>query len=384
MLVSASIIYLNQTNKADRYEVEIKKLFEEVKAGISKLRNLTTTEPIVLRIVDKHFFERSAGEGLDELKKAREALYKALLLVPQDFSISSYEREKAGLVLAASSAYTLYVVKDYLNPSSEDSRRVLAHEYMHILQYGKVKQPQHISLDSYLAWSALVEGEADLVADLYTSNKTGRISLTPPQFEKPKSWSNSLLIDRLTYFPYVYGERFAYTLYRTGGWAALNRAHLNPPTSTAEILNPELYLSSYEPNYPHNPAPNVSGWKIYYPDILGAFFFNLFLTRITYSDLGLEFTYRWLGDNSTLYLDEKDHLLYWQINISDIEYARTVKHILIDGILKEASSKWGCIFHIGGIYITILSQDSKILIVSTSSLDLAEEASKDLLVKGFI
>ena len=383
-LLSAATIYLNQANKPDQYDAEVKKLFEEVKADVTKLRNLTTTEPIVLKIVDKHFFERKTEEETDALKAAREALYKALLLAPQDFSIRSYEREKAGLVLAASSAYTLYIVKDYLNPSSEDSKRLLAHEYVHILQYGRVKQPQLISFDSQLAWSAFVEGEADLVADLYTSNKTGRISLTQPQFEQPGSWSNTLLIDRLTYFPYIFGERFAYALYLAGGWAGLDQAHLNPPSSTAEIMNPQLYLSGYKPIYPQNPAPPTSGWSIYYPDVLGAYFFNLFLTRTIGSADAPKIASYWSGDNSTLYLAEKDHLLYWQINFSNAEQAEMVDQMLTESLLKESSTKDGEILHIDGLYVTVLHQGSKLLIVSASSLNLAEEALGDLFAEGFI
>jgi len=74
-LISASITYLNK-KKVDEYEEEVKKLFEEVRADISRIRNLTASEPVVVKIVDKRFFEAKAEGGVDELKAAREALYK--------------------------------------------------------------------------------------------------------------------------------------------------------------------------------------------------------------------------------------------------------------------------------------------------------------------
>jgi len=383
VVISASITYLTQARKVDEYEEEVKKLFEDVKADISKIRNLTVSEPVAVKIVDKHFFEEKAEEGVDELKVAREALYKALLLAPKDFSISRYEKERAGLVIAASSAYTLYIVRDYFSPSSEDSRRVLAHEYMHILQYNRVRQPQISCLDAQLASSAFIEGEADLVADLYTSNKTGRISLASPNIRQPRNKLDTWFIDQLTYFPYIFGERFAYTLYLAGGWGALDRAHLNPPSSTLEILDPELYLKGFRPTYPQNPTPVSVGWRIYYPDVLGAFFLKLFLTRTLDSEVAQKVAYSWLGDNATLYLSEGEHLLYWQIDLADVEQASMVKQMLKENLLKEASAEEKEVLQINGICIAILNKDSNLMVVSASNLTLAEEALDDLLEKGF-
>jgi len=383
VVILASIAYVIQLKKVDEYEEEVKKLFFEVSADITNLRNLTALEPVVVKIVDKHFFEVSAEKDVDELKAAREALYKALLLAPRNFSISRYEKEKAGLVIAASSAYTLYIVREYFNPNSKDSRRVLAHEYLHILQYNRVRHPQLGCLDAQLAWSALIEGEADLVADLYTSNRTGRISLTLPDLGQPKSWVDNWFIDQLTYFPYIFGERFAYTLYLTKGWSSLDQAHLNPPSTTAEILNPQLYLNGFKPRYPQNPTPVSVGWRIYYPDVLGAYFLKLFLMRASASEASSKASSYWLGDNSTLYLTEGEHLLYWQIDLAEIEQVEAVKEILKESLLKEASAEEKGILQIDGIYIAIFSKDSNLLIVSTSNLTLAEEALDDLLKKGF-
>ena len=383
VVISASITYLIQARKVDEYEEEVKKLFEEVKADVTRIRNLAPLEPVNIKVVDKHFFVRKAAEDVDELKAAREALYKALLLAPKDFSMSQYEKEKAGLVIAASSAYTLYIVREYFNLGSEESRRVLAHEYMHILQYNRVKQPNLWCFDAQLAWSAFIEGEADLVADLYTSNKTGRLSLSLPNLGQLKRQVDTWFIDQLTYFPYIFGERFAYTLYLAGGWGALDQAHLNPPSTTAEILNPELYLNSFKPRYPQNPAAASVGWRIYYPDVLGAFFFNLFLTRTLGSEHAQRVASYWLGDNSTLYLREGDHLLYWQIELGDIEQAEMVKQMLKEFLVKEASAREGSVLQIDSICITILNKGSKLLIVSASNLMLAEEALNDLLGKGF-
>lgn len=383
LLISASTIYFNPSSERDEYEKEVKRLFQKVKVDIDNLRNLTTPNPVHIKVVDIDYFKREASNQIDELEAARETLYKALLIVPQTFSMREYKREKAGLVVAAAAAYTLYIVREYFNPYSDEAARILAHEYTHILQYNRVKQPNLLTLDSQLAWMAFIEGEADLVAELYISNKTGRLSLTLPKEERPKGGVDGWFVDRLTLFPYIYGLRFAYSLYISGGWQALNQAHLNPPTSTLEILHPNLYLNGSKFTIPLNPTPQTTGWRIYYPDVLGAYFFNLFLTRLLDSPSAFRASARWMGDNSTLYLKEGEYLLYWQINLSTKEQAEALKETLLQSMLKESSIKDGRIVEIESRYLTVLSKDTKLLVLSASNPLLAEAAVEDLIQKGF-
>jgi hypothetical protein len=61
-----------------------------------------------------------------------------------------------------------------------------------------------------------------------------------------------------------------------------------------------------------------------------------------------------------------------------------VDQMLTESLLKESSTKDGEILHIDGLYVTVLHQGSKLLIVSASSLNLAEEALGDLFAEGFI
>jgi hypothetical protein len=51
--------------------------------------------------------------------------------------------------------------------------------------------------------------------------------------------------------PYIYGTLFVNTLRRQGGWAAVDRAWEDPPTTTEQILHVEKWLA-------HEPAKRVS------------------------------------------------------------------------------------------------------------------------------
>ena len=78
------------------------------------------------------------------------------------------------MALSATSGKTLYVVREYFDPSDKKSAlRTLAHEYTHILQYVYLEQRTSKTQDELLACDAFIEGEADLVADLYISNMIG-------------------------------------------------------------------------------------------------------------------------------------------------------------------------------------------------------------------
>jgi len=62
--------------------------------------------------------------------------------------------------------------------------------------------------------------------------------------------------------PYIYGTLFVNTLRRQGGWAAVDRAWEDPPTTTEQILHLEKWLA-HEPAKPVSAPPFASlgsGW----------------------------------------------------------------------------------------------------------------------------
>jgi hypothetical protein len=60
--------------------------------------------------------------------------------------------------------------------------------------------------------------------------------------------------------PYLEGMNFACSLYGESGWAAVDAAYDAPPTTTAEILFPELYANGWEPRDPAAAGQPGDGW----------------------------------------------------------------------------------------------------------------------------
>jgi hypothetical protein len=201
------------------YVREVRNLYNKVQTEVSNLRGFTPPKETKLEIVSIDFFKSETKVNLEksDLLKAQEALYKGLLLVPNNFSLLDKKVSEAGMTLAASTGKTLYIVKEYFDPTNRrQALRTLAHEYTHILQFEYLQQKSIRTEDELLAWTALIEGEADLVADLYIAqemNEEFSPRILPPPTSKPHDASSGWTLDQIFVFPYLYGENFVYQLF---------------------------------------------------------------------------------------------------------------------------------------------------------------------------
>jgi hypothetical protein len=102
--------------------------------------------------------------------------------------------------------------------------------------------------DELLGFIALAEGDATFTMQRYflrqmsrsdqlSVGSEGRTQRTPVLDGAPPVVRQSLG------FPYQAGMIFVQALHRRGGWAAVNRAYADPPTSSEQILHPERYLA---------------------------------------------------------------------------------------------------------------------------------------------
>ncbi len=178
-------------------------------------------------------------------------------------------------------------------PLDPEAVSILSHEYTHSLQdqyfdLNKVR-PKHLQdNDRSQAITSLIEGDAVLEQSLFAQqymsaadllSLMGSSSAHPnPVLDKAPAYIRDGLI-----FPYEKGEQFVLTLYQNGGYAAVNKAFTDPPTTTAQILHPEKYLANpRETALPVNLPPLTStlgsGWTQQSSDTLGEFDLNSILT----------------------------------------------------------------------------------------------------------
>jgi hypothetical protein len=134
------------------------------------------------------------------------------------------------------------------------ARIILAHELTHAVtdqRYDLTRADRLAARtareDELAAYSGLAEGDATLTMQRYLAQRltpaeqanAGLVAATegtPVRDAAPAAIRESML------FPYQEGLRFVSVLYQRGGWAAVNRAYRDPPTSTEQLLHPERYL----------------------------------------------------------------------------------------------------------------------------------------------
>ncbi|AGN02106.1 hypothetical protein L593_10805 [Salinarchaeum sp. Harcht-Bsk1] len=144
---------------------------------------------------------------------------------------------------------SIVVVVDNGTASNVDEA-TLAHELVHALQ------TRHFELDRFdasrtdaaLAESALIEGDASLVAHQYRIHCADGDWASDCFEGQSTAGTNSeyLGLQLLLYQPYNEGGAYAEALYAEGGWAAVNDRYDDPPTSTKELLYPTT-STAFEP-----------------------------------------------------------------------------------------------------------------------------------------
>ncbi len=287
---------------------KILRIVDEVKSLVEKIRNLRFPYKMQIRIINTTWVLEHWGPPPKPSKEMliKEIVYKLSLLVPPNFSIISGERQWTASFMAAAAGYTLYIVEDNFDLEKPVARRALAHELVHILQYHYFHVAYPSTLDGRLAVLALIEGDADLVADTFC-NLTG----IPPRPRLGLPLNNPYIA--LHSFPYIFGEDFVLFLYSKGGWDLVNKAYTNPPRSTEQIMNPEKYLENEEPVKVELQV-NESTDPLY-TDVMGEYYILLVLaTKIDFKE-AYKAAQGWGGDMLALFHDNNTNTwtLYWNI-----------------------------------------------------------------------
>jgi hypothetical protein len=239
------------------------------------------------------FVRESVKEKIPPSKlRNEERLFKLLGLIPESFS---YETGLIDLYVNQIGGYydperNHFIMAGWLPEIMQPT--IAAHELTHALQdqyydLGKFIDPKTDNSDDQLARSALVEGDATAVMMDYIRGLTGQKGLEHDPNVDAILMQNvvgaSLTagtglpegLQLLLIFPYTSGLRFAHDLLKEGSYQAIDAAFKKPPSSTEEILHPEIYrasIKSYrtfslDDGAQHIPAPH----KIIYSDTIGEF-----------------------------------------------------------------------------------------------------------------
>jgi hypothetical protein len=151
---------------------------------------------------------------------------------------------------------------------------VYAHEYTHALQDQHFGLKRFLSADmnadQAIAARALAEGDATLVMGAYghtnvTDSEMDYMAYRAAFVKREVIDAASPALGVLTFFPYVEGSRFVYSLWSNSrSWSSVDAAYSAPPVSSEQVMHPEKYFAHDAPRVvtlPNLGQPLGEGWR---------------------------------------------------------------------------------------------------------------------------
>jgi hypothetical protein len=338
---------VEESERTRRHAAE-KVIRDEIERAVEEIRGLKFKEPVDYNILSRSEIKDVISGKLRDVYSDEEfaqvgAALGRLGLLPEGYPLRQAYVDLMGEQIAAfydQHAHKLFMFED-ATLDNQQNRVVLAHELTHALQ------DQHFSLkqlpleiktndDRAMAASALVEGDATLVMNEYMMRNfslqglkdsvTTTLTQDMAQLQKAPRFLRELLV-----FPYLRGLEFSSALFAGGGYDAISRAYANPPTSSAQILDPSKYLGTpLEPVTIDWADTALKGEKPTVDNVVGEFALRLLIAEWAPQLPAEEIANGWRGDRYLSY--RLGETLIWQSVWADeneaAEFARAQQAVL--------------------------------------------------------
>ncbi len=324
--------------------VQAARLLDQIERQVETVRGLSPRAEVPLNFLD----EDEMSSLLRRLYRQRdpEALllpYITLELLP-DASVSVRVAQTAGAYILEEEQF--YVVTNPSEINADDRVLVLARAYDQALQDQhfdlEAAEARGRSTDARLAVAALEGGDEMLLMALYRygdlttadwAHLEALVSAELPSYGEELDGSQAWA--RLQSFPYREGRRFAATLFGVEGWDAVNRAYVDLPRSTEQVLHPERYLAE-EPDIPSDVfVPDLSGvlgqgWTLGVRDTLGEFVAGVYLEQALTEQMAWQAADGWDGDTFVAWEHgDGDRVRIWRSIWDSAAEAAEFEHALV-------------------------------------------------------
>lgn len=316
IVILIASFYQIRVSSIDGRAGQVLQKVQEIEEEVQEIRNLTFKESPKIIVITRQEALEKWGPSKEDIYalKIWETIYKMTFLVPPSYNLTREREEQIASWIAVTVGNKIYIIEENFLKSEETAYRVVAHELTHVLQKQNFNAPYSgPTLDSTLAIRALIEGDADLVADLYCKRHHIPIEKITSLYIEDPVWS-------LNAFPYVFGDKFVQYLYGKGGWGLVNMAYLKLPVTTQQVMNPEMYLSYI---LPENVSLSVRNGEVIHEDTMGEFYVYLLLLVHNYNEKDAkEIADGWRGDRLILAQNSTSLILVWKTLWRDEESAK--------------------------------------------------------------
>lgn len=262
---------------------------QSIEREVSRIRNLPIKNEITVSYVNRDQLRQEMKEEMEkEFDPAElateEKVLKSLDLLPENADLAAVIEEMLSSEIAGfydDETKELKLVSE--TPELNLMNQVtLAHEVTHALQDQSFQLAQFLpedsgNADSDLARLSLVEGDATLTEEEYTTSSLSGIDIINLLLGSLGASgglvNNSYLEDSLL-FPYISGLEFVGAVKERGGWQAVDAAYSKPPESTEQVMHPEKYFAGEAPVPVAIPDLAVIagvGWAVTFDEVMGEF-----------------------------------------------------------------------------------------------------------------
>lgn len=304
---------------------------KEIEQRVEKIRGLAFKTPVQYDMVTRAGIREVLHQKLSEQLSVEEFRHVALALSAFGFLEPGYPlREKYVDLLSEQVAaffdqhtHKLFMFQD-ADLGDIQNQVILAHELTHALQdqhFSLLSLPLEIKTndDRAFAASALVEGEATVVMTEFMlqslswqtmrESLTGLLTQNMAQLQSAPPYLQAMLL-----FPYLRGQEFVMHLQAQGGYSAVTAAYDKPPSSTAQILHPELFLGEnrVEPIEVAWENPAFEGTPPVYLNVLGEMGIRLLLSEVAKLPQANEAAAGWAGDRYLLFEKGDEWQFFWR------------------------------------------------------------------------
>ena len=237
----------------------VDQLVARLERYVEQQRGLRFKQPVKVTLLDDAVFQKRSADAAkldkadaDRIGKVLRALH---MLAPGVDYAQAYQSLYTAAVIGAYDPKAKELFLRGADTDRPEVREVLVHELTHAVQdqnFG-ISRPELDKKedDSALGFLTVVEGDAVRIqqrfhqslskddqrrVDAYMAAQSSSATAGVPQF----------LVESLS-FPYVVGPAFTTRLVQVGGQARLDEAFRHPPTTTAQLLHPDLFLAGEGP-----------------------------------------------------------------------------------------------------------------------------------------
>ena len=411
-----AVVFLNQDYASSQASITA------IACATEDVRGLTPHQPIKVRLVDSSSLRAEAlairqRDVASEPLAGTELAFELLGALAPNQDLAAIRRSQYGGNTTAQydiSGKTLYVRDDKPSYTPLD-RAFIAHEFARALLdqnfnlanlIGPHTDSAGPNSDAQLAAEALVEGDAFTTMTNFAITTFSRqdILLLNQQLQSGGTPPSDFPHDQIG-FPSTQGTTFVKylmqaaangkkgTAARDAANQAVDNAMRHPPSSTAEVLNPALYVQRHG----SATAETVdalhlgSGWSEVDSDVLGAFgisdLFSQHADKPAETAVAMQAGAAWQADRWVVYKSGSDSMMIWKCRFTSVTGAQTYVRALSSytaarfhaTLASQAPIGW----HTKGYSLVVRARGAEIAVAMGSSAQTADLLGRTLTGLGF-